>query len=411
MSEATRPHRLARMTGRATDETHRAATPLELLFDLTFVIAFGTAADQLTHGLAEGHLWPVLIAFCFVTFAISWAWINFAWFASAYDTDDWLYRLTTMVQMVGVLILALGLPAVFRSIEHHEATLDNRVMVLGYVVMRVAMGVQWLRAAREDPSRRSAQKAYLVSIFTAQVLWCVLAVVDLGIGWTFAAMVVPLLVELVGPYLAETYRGGTPWHPHHIAERYSLMVIIALGEGLLGTMATLTALAGEGLSTDIVLLAFAGTSLAFGLWWTYYTIPHGEALERWRERSFGWGYGHIVLFGSIVAIGAGLHVAASFLEGKSHMSLVATVSAVAVPTALYLVVFYALLSALTRTFDALHLLNLVGSAVVIGAALAMAAAGVEAPWCLAVLALTPWVTVIGYETYGYRHNADLLAGA
>ncbi len=52
---------------------------------------------------------PGIVAFCFATFAISWAWINFSWFASAYDTDDWVYRLTTMLQMVGVLVLALGL--------------------------------------------------------------------------------------------------------------------------------------------------------------------------------------------------------------------------------------------------------------------------------------------------------------
>ncbi len=51
-----------------------------------------------------------IVGFCFATFAVSWAWINFSWFASAYDTDDWVYRLTTMVQMVGVIVLALGLP-------------------------------------------------------------------------------------------------------------------------------------------------------------------------------------------------------------------------------------------------------------------------------------------------------------
>ena len=50
-------------------------------------------------------------------FAVTWAWINFSWFASAYDTDDWIYRLTTMVQMVGVLILALGLPEMFESLD------------------------------------------------------------------------------------------------------------------------------------------------------------------------------------------------------------------------------------------------------------------------------------------------------
>ena len=89
---------------------HRAATPLELLYDLTFVVAFGVASEQFAHLLAEGHLAAGLTAFVLAVFAICWAWINFSWFASAYDTDDWAFRLATMVQMVGVIILALGLP-------------------------------------------------------------------------------------------------------------------------------------------------------------------------------------------------------------------------------------------------------------------------------------------------------------
>src|ERR687890_2036749 len=105
-----RSHRRVRMGGRDPSEEHRAATPLELLFDLTFVIAFGTAADELAHFVAEGHVGAGLVGFVFATFAVSWAWINFTWFASAYDTDDWVFRLATMVQMFGVLVLALGLP-------------------------------------------------------------------------------------------------------------------------------------------------------------------------------------------------------------------------------------------------------------------------------------------------------------
>ena len=93
-----------------------------------------------------------MIGFGFATFAVSWAWIFCRWFASAYDTDDWIYRLPTMVQMVGVLILALGLPAMFESL-HEGEHVDNGVMVLGYVVMRVPMVLQWWRASRQDPER------------------------------------------------------------------------------------------------------------------------------------------------------------------------------------------------------------------------------------------------------------------
>lgn len=64
------------------------ATPLELLFDLTFVVAFGIAASEFAHALAENHVGEGLAGFGFATFAICWVWINFTWFASAYDTDD-----------------------------------------------------------------------------------------------------------------------------------------------------------------------------------------------------------------------------------------------------------------------------------------------------------------------------------
>src|SRR5918999_4982266 len=121
-------HRRVRMGGRDPAESHRTATPLELLFDLTFVVAFGIAADELAHYLVEDHIRAGLIGFGFATFAITWAWINFSWFASAYDTDDWVFRLATMVQMVGVIVLALGLPVVFESIDA-GTTVDNAVMV------------------------------------------------------------------------------------------------------------------------------------------------------------------------------------------------------------------------------------------------------------------------------------------
>src|ERR1700710_509486 len=134
-------HHLRRMTGRDPHEAHRVATPLELLFDLTFATAFSFASSQLAHALAEGHTTAALLGFAFASFAICWAWINFSWFCSAYDTDDWIFRLMTMIQMVGVLVLAIGLPRMFASIEH-GVHLDNAIMVLGYVIMRVAMVCQ-----------------------------------------------------------------------------------------------------------------------------------------------------------------------------------------------------------------------------------------------------------------------------
>src|SRR5215813_7070219 len=130
------------------------------------------AAAQLAHALAEGHYAAAFLGFGFASFAICWAWINFSWFASAYDTDDWVFRVVTMVQMIGVLVLAIGLPRMYASIERH-ASVDNSVMVLGYVIMRVAMIYQWIRAASQDPRRRRACLMYVVAVSVAQIGWIV----------------------------------------------------------------------------------------------------------------------------------------------------------------------------------------------------------------------------------------------
>ena len=403
-------HSRTRMGGRDPHEEHRSATPLELLFDLTFVVAFGFAADELAHALAEGHLASGLAGFAFAVFAVTWAWINFTWFASAYDTDDWVFRVATMLQMFGVLVLALGLPALFESIDEGDVV-DNRVMVAGYVVMRVAMVFQWLRAARQDPARRTACLTYATAISVAQAGWIALLLAETSLVVTFLWAAVLTLVEFAGPVIAERRKGGTPWHPHHVAERYGLFVIIALGEGVLGTAVALTAIVeGPGWSADVVLLGIAGTALIFGMWWVYFVVPGGQLLERHRERNFGWGYGHMVLLGALVAVGAGLHVAAYFVEDHSVLGVPATVLTVAVPVALYLLVFYALYSRLTGTVDPFHLLLLGGSAALVTASVVLALTGTPLVWCLLVLALTPWVTVVGYETVGHRHSDRTLAG-
>src|SRR5580704_7865534 len=141
------------MRGRDPHERHRVATPLELLFDLTFATSFGLAASEVAPVLAGGHFVAGLVGFGFASFAICWAWTNFSWFSSAYDTDDWVFRIVTMVQMIGVLVLTAGVPRLFASVES-RGRLDNSVMVLGYVIMRVALVFRWMRAAEDDPAWR-----------------------------------------------------------------------------------------------------------------------------------------------------------------------------------------------------------------------------------------------------------------
>lgn len=404
-------HRVRRMAGRDPHERHRVATPLELLFDLTFVIAFGVSASELSHMLAAGHVGAGLVAFLFATFAACWAWINFTWFASAYDTDDWLYRILTMLQMVGVLVLALGIPPFYASIEHGQH-LDNELIVAGYVVMRVAMVVQWLRAARQNPPRRSASLTYAAVITVAQVGWIVSILLPLSVVAGLVVFALLAAFEMLGPWLAETRMGGTPWHAHHIAERYGLLAIIALGEGVVGTVASLTAVVGEhGWTPDAVILAVAGTGLTFGMWWIYFAVPAADLLHAHRERSFAFGYLHIAVFGAIVGTGAGLHTAAYYVEEHSALGAVGTVLAVVVPVAVYVTLVYVLYGLMVKAWDGLHVLLGVLTAGVLVAAVIAAAAGVPMTACLLIVTLAPVVSVVGFEVLGHRHATRAITDA
>ncbi|MBN9141745.1 MAG: low temperature requirement protein A [Micrococcales bacterium] len=400
-------HRLRPATGRDPGEPHRAATPLELLYDLTFVIAFGATSSQLAHGIVEGHTGGALLAFAFAAFAVSWAWINYAWWASAFDTDDWFVRLMTLVQMVGVLIMALGIPDVFRSVEH--AVLDNGVVVLGYVVIRIGQLALWLRVAVQDAAHRRTALAFATSLLVAQLGWIAVGVAHLPLA-TALLLAVPLyLIELTGPVVAELRLGPTPWHAHHIGERYSLLVIITLGEVVVGTASTVSATVQEhGWSADAALVAFAGTALAFALWWMYFMMPSGAVLHRHRRRAFVWGYGHIVVFGSLVAVGAGLDVAALSSEGEGHLDAAAVAATVAVPAAVLIATFFVLYSLLLLTFDPFVLVLAISALALLAASVAVAATGAPIAAWLGLVVLAPVVVIVGYETIGHRRQARQL---
>jgi low temperature requirement protein LtrA len=310
-----------------------------------------------------------------------------------------------MVQMVGVLVVAIGLPRMFASIEHDQH-LDNSIMVLGYVIMRVALVFQWLRAAKQDPARRRVCLTYAASIAIAQVGWVVQIAVPLRVMAAVFLGGILALIELLGPVLAERRAGGTPWHAHHIAERYSLFAIIALGEGVVGTVAALSAvIERQGWTLDAALIGIAGMGLTFGMWWVYYLVPSGEILGRHRDRAPVWGYLHMLIVTAIVATGAGLHVAALFIEGKAHVTVVAAVLAVAVPVVGFLGLLHALYYYLVRRFHALDAWLLLASTSVAVIAVIAASGGVSLATCLMILTLSPTVTVVAYEVLGYRHQA------
>jgi low temperature requirement protein LtrA len=322
------------MAARDTEEPHRTSSPLELLFDLTFVVAVAQVADELAKKIDAGFALQGIVPFVMVFFAIWWAWLNFTWFASAYDSDDVIYRLLTLLQMGGVLVLAAAVPAAF---EHQ----NYLVMTLGYVIMRIALVAQWVRAAIENPAGRTTAVRYAVGVTVTQLLWLgrLLLPTDARDQWwsVYLAFAVLVVLEGIVPYWAER-TGMTTWHPHHIAERYGLFTIILLGE----TIAVLAAGNSEVITAGdrigpLIAVAVSALVLIFGLWWLYFLQPAGAGLEAHREGSFVWGYGHYFVFAGLGALGAGLQVVVTFAGGHSSLDPAVVVWVVAIPVAIYLV--------------------------------------------------------------------------
>jgi low temperature requirement protein LtrA len=414
-------HRLRPMRGRDPHERDRTTTPIELLYDLTYVIAFGAAAEELAHQVAEGHVGAAVAAYLFAVFAITWAWLNFTWFSSAYGNDDALFRVATIVQMVGVVILIFGLPVSFERAAEGGSP-NNTLLVVGYVVMRVPLIALWLRAARQDPGHRRVATAYAVMITAAQLGWVLTAVLPLPVAATVVALVLLALAEMVAPVVVERRWGLLPWNAGHLAERFSLLTLITLGEVIAATVAAVGALTGEeGWSIAAVVIVSSGLVLAAALWWAYFLVPSRVVLETWPDRIFAWRYAHLPMFGALAAVGAGLRVASDAVE-QGELGLVPVTLALAVPVLAVVVIIYLLWSILMRSYDLTHVPLLVLCLLPLAAAVVVAVvAGAEGPLDLerpgdltalvgviALVALSSVVEVVGHERVGYPHTVAAL---
>ncbi|MFD7158282.1 low temperature requirement protein A [Kribbella sp. NPDC059898] len=322
--ETTRS-RLVPMWPRDPHEPGRVASSLELFFDLVFVIAVSVAGSQLHHALSEQHIGDGVLSYVMVFFGIWWAWMNFTWFATSFATDDWLYRLLTIVQMSGVLVLAAGIERVFT--EH-----DFRIVVLAYVVMRVAMIAQWLRASHSAGTARRATLYYAGGIAIVQVLWLVMLLLPESVQ--LYAWVLFVAAELAVPVIAEQ-RGMTPWHPHHITERYSLFTLILLGESLLASAnAIIEAVHDHESLGPLIALSVLTLVVTASLWWIYFWPPHHTAITSlWR--SLRYGYVHYFVFAAAGAFSAGIEVEIDSITHHTELSEVAASYTVTIPIAIF----------------------------------------------------------------------------
>mgnify|MGYP001807586648 CR=1 FL=1 len=322
-----------RVRARDITENHRVSSPLELLFDLTFVVAVSSLVAQLAHKIAEGETASAVGPFLMVFFAIWWAWNQFTWLASAYDNDDVPYRVFTMVQMGGVLVLAAGVPGAF-------ASQDFTAITIGYLIMRLGLLAMLLRAIIDDPESRPNAQRYVIGISLVQVGW-LLRLFFVPVEYVVPAFIVLAVLELlVSPWADRA--GHLQWHPHHIAERYGLFAIILLGESVLAVTVAVQESLADGVNAPLVIVAVAGLVLLFTLWWLYFSEPAAEGLVKRRDRSYIWGYGHYAVYASLAAIGAGLEAGVKVVTHHAEVGEVVAGYALAVPLAIFLLLLWLL---------------------------------------------------------------------
>jgi low temperature requirement protein LtrA len=284
--------------------------------------------------------------------------------------------------------------------------------------MRVPLIVLWLRAARKDESHRRAAYAYAIMISIAQWGWILAAIAPVPGSVAVIALIALVLAEVVARQAIEGRFGWTPWNASHIAERFGLLTLIALGEVLMATTRAVTVLTQEqGWSVGAVVIAASGLVLAAGLWWAYYLVPSQIILRRWPKRVFAWRYTHLLLFAAIPAIGSGLRLAADAVEGR-NVTLMQITLTLAIPVAAVIAVIFLLWSILMQSYDFSHLPMLAGSLLPLGAAVIVAAGASSGPFnaehaqdlaalvtVIALVALSVVFEVVGHEIVGYPHTA------
>lgn len=392
------------MAPRDPAEAHRTATPLELLFDLVFVVAIASAAAELHHGLSANHL-SAVVGFVLVFFAIWWAWMSYTWFASAYDCDDVVYRVLTFTIMSGSLLLAAGVPDLFDDGQ-------SGVVVAGYAVMRLGMVALWLRAAAAHPEGRRTALTYAVGITAVQLLWIARLLLHGGevLLTTFLLLV---LAELAVPVVAERVGAPMPFHPRHVAERYGLLTIIVLGEVILASVQAVQGAlaapavaasaghdpsgASRGISGSLAMLVVGALLLVFSLWWLYFKREHADLIGQGRRITWVFGYVHIIVFASVAAVGAALAAAVDVVQQAGNASPRTVALALAVPIALYALTLAGLHAAADRDRSVLLAAGLMSAA-----ALAVALLGLDMGLTVLLIGLVTAAAVVQHIVASHR---------
>jgi len=226
--------------------------PLELFFDLVFVLVF----TQCTGLMAAQPTWEGIGRAMLVLAVLWWAWVGYAWLTSVIEPEEGAVRIVIFVAMAGLIVVALCVPQAFGD--------RALLFAIAYGVVRAAHIALFVIASREDPALRRSVVGLAISSATAVGL--LLGASFLSGGSQECLWGAAILLDWGGPGVFGTQ--GWKLVPGHFAERHSLVIILALGESIvaLGAASHLELTAGE------VTAAVLGIGLAAALWWTYFDV-------------------------------------------------------------------------------------------------------------------------------------------
>ncbi len=280
-------------------------TPLELFFDLVFVLAI----TQCSTLMVEEHTWAGLAKGMLVLGALWWSWVGYAWLTSVVDPDDGTVRVAIFAAMAAFLVLALAIPEAFGD--------TGVIFAIAYAVVRVSHVALFLVASRGDPTlRRSVLTGLLGSTLVGVTLLMVASQLDgtaQGAVWLAA-----IALDVAGPL----FFGSEGWElvPDHFAERHGLIIIVALGESIVALGVGVEA----GVDTGVVLAAVVGVALVALMWWLYFDVvtllaarhlvaaPVGKVQNELARDCYS--LLHFPLVAGVVLVAVGLHETLAHVE-------------------------------------------------------------------------------------------------
>jgi len=244
---SVRPHRFT-----AVLREEERVTPLELFFDLVFVLAI----TQCTALMAAEPTWTGLAKGLAVLAVLWWSWGGYAWLTSVIDPEEGAVRIVLFGAMTALLVAALCVPEAFDD--------SALLFALAYGVFRLAHIVLFVLASQDDAGLRRSVLGLAGSTALGVGLLIAAAFTD---GWAQGSLwAVALVLDTGGPFLF----GVEGWKlvPGHFAERHGLIVIIALGESIVAIGVGVVG----GIDAGVVAAAVAGTIVAAALWWLYFDV-------------------------------------------------------------------------------------------------------------------------------------------